>query len=50
MFIWTPRMRIFKRGGEWLLDLGYGASKLPHATWDQARRHAEFIHRIREEV
>ena len=49
MFIFTPRMRINKRDGFWWLDLGYGASKLPHDTWLKAVRHAEFIHRIRTE-
>lgn len=50
MYIFTPRMRIHKKNGAWILDLGYGAAKLRHDTWDQARRHAIFIHQVREEV
>lgn len=50
MFIFTPRQRIYKDNGYWWLDLGYGASKLPHDTWAQAARHAVFIHHIRTEV
>lgn len=49
MFIFTPRQRIYKDNGYWWLDLGYGASKLPHDTWANAVHHAEFIHRIRTE-
>lgn len=50
MFIFTPRMSIRKTNGMWVLDLGYGASKFPHYTWDEAARHAKFIHKIRTEA
>lgn len=49
-YAWTPRMTIRKQNGWWVLDTGYNASKFPHYTWDEAARHARFIHRIRTEV
>ena len=51
MFIFTPRMRIYKSkdDGLWWLNLGYGMTELAHDTWASAVRHAEFIHQIRTE-